>query len=150
MASHSQATSSSSWDQPCSDAHLAQISQWIPDWRELAPFLGLTDVEEQNIIGYPPTSVPVQRMRMLMTWRQKQRTMATYNRLADALRLCNKEILVDRLSELLAKTEQITRGESDCSVLMGAQSKICRSQDIMRDDNNYKVVYMCQFHTTSR
>ena len=110
MASHSQATSSSLWDQPCSDAHLAQISQWIADWREVAPFLGLTDVDERTILGYAPDSVPVQRMRMLRTWRQKQGTMATYTSLADAFRLCNKQALVDCLSELLA-VEQI-RGES--------------------------------------
>ena len=109
MASHSQATSS--WDQPCSDAHLAQISQWIPDWRELAPFLGLTKVEEQNILGYALTSVPAQRMEMLRTWNEKQGRKATYSRLADAFRLCNKQALVDCLSELLA-VEQI-RGESD-------------------------------------
>ena len=115
MASHRQATSSSWWDQPCSYADLAQISQWIPEWRELAPFLELTDVEEQNILGYPPTSVPVQRTRMLMTWRQRQGSMATYSRLADAFISCNKQGLVDRLSELLA-TEEIVRGmrgESD-------------------------------------
>ena len=81
----------------------------------MAPFLELTDVEEQNILGYPPTSVPVQRTRMLMTWRQRQGSMATYSRLADAFISCNKQGLVDRLSELLA-TEEIVRGmrgESD-------------------------------------
>ena len=107
---HHQGTSTlSSWDRPCSDAHLAQISQWIADWREMAPFLGLTRTDEQNILGYAPNSVPAQRTEMLRTWKQSRGAAATYSRLADAFRQCNKQALVDCVFELLAE-DQI-RGE---------------------------------------
>ena len=112
MASHSQATSSSSWDQPCSDAHLAQISQWIPDWRELAPFLGLTDVDERTILGYAPDSVPVQRMGMLRTWSQRHGQAATYNRLADAFWRCGRVDLVERVSQLANQRTSIGEPEN--------------------------------------
>ena len=47
-----------SWDQPCLDSDLVEISQLIHDWREIAPVLGLTQTDEQNILGFAPNSVP--------------------------------------------------------------------------------------------
>ena len=55
---------------PCLDSDLVEISQLIHDWREIAPVLGLTQTDEENIIGYSPNSVPVQRRTMLTTWRK--------------------------------------------------------------------------------
>ena len=39
------ATAKHGWNQPCSDNHLAVISD-IADWRAVSPFLGLTEAEE--------------------------------------------------------------------------------------------------------
>ena len=39
-------------DLPCLDSDLVEISQLIHDWREIAPVLGLTQTDEENIIGY--------------------------------------------------------------------------------------------------
>ena len=68
MAADHQSLSFVSLDLPCLDSDLVEISQLIHDWREIAPVLGLTQTDEENIIGYPPNSVPVQRRTMLTTW----------------------------------------------------------------------------------
>lgn len=85
----------------CSEEHLYQISQLIAEWKEVAPALGLTQQDEVDILGYAPSSVPTQRLHMLRMWRQKNGTAATYQRLADAFRICARQDLVDKISELL-------------------------------------------------
>ena len=94
-----------SWDQPCLDSDLVEISQLIHDWKEIAPVLGLTRTDEENIIGYPPNSLPAQRMAMLWTWRERHGLAATYSRLADAFRQCGRQDLVERVSVLADRRE---------------------------------------------
>ena len=74
------------WNEPCSDSHLVQISKWIPEWKEVAPFLSLSPTDEVDILNYSPHSTQVQRIRMLRTWSQKNGKDATYRRLADAFK----------------------------------------------------------------
>ena len=45
------------WNQPCSEDHLAVISDAIADWRAISPFLGLTEAEEIAKLGSNPHSV---------------------------------------------------------------------------------------------
>ena len=33
------------WNQPCLEEHLAEIATSIVEWREISPFLGLTEAE---------------------------------------------------------------------------------------------------------
>ena len=97
--------SSLSWDQPCSDVHFFEISQLINDWREIAPVLGLTQAEELNIITFAPYSLPVQKIAMLRTWRQRHGPAATYSRLADAFGQCGRQDLVECVSVLVDRRE---------------------------------------------
>ena len=101
-----------SLDLPCLDSDLVEISQLIHDWREIAPVLGLTQTDEENIIGYPPNSVPVQRRTMLTTWRKRLGPAATYSRLANAFRQCGRQELVERVSVLVKRREtSLSTGE---------------------------------------
>ena len=101
------ATSLSAQDWLCSDVHLAKISQQISDWKGMAPFLGLSETDEQDIITSAPNCAPWQRIAMLRKWRQKLGTAATYRNLANAFRQCGRQDLVDFVSHLLVET----RGE---------------------------------------
>ena len=83
----------------CSEQHLAEIALWIVEWKEVSPFLGLTEAEEIEIVG----SVRTQKIAMLRKWKQKQGSKATYKRLCRAFRkggLCD---LVKKVKELLAE-----------------------------------------------
>ena len=99
----SQPENPSLWDEPCFDSHLIQISKWIPEWKEVAPFLKLTSVDEVDIFEYCPRSTQAQRIKMLRTWREKHGKNATYNRLAEAFKDCDRQDLVDKLSEFVTK-----------------------------------------------
>ena len=39
------------WNQLCLEEHLAEIATSITEWREISPFLGLTEAEEHEILG---------------------------------------------------------------------------------------------------
>ena len=67
-------------DQPCLEEHLAEIATSIIKWREISPFLCLTQVEEYEIIeAVPPLSVLEQKIAMLRRWKKKKGIAATYN-----------------------------------------------------------------------
>ena len=73
-------------DAPVSDLHLAQIaSHNIRRWEEVAPFLGLSDAEEEEI-REDYKDYGVQKRKALQRWREKKGSDATYGELRDALR----------------------------------------------------------------
>ena len=93
------------WNQPCADAHLIELSQLIARWREIAPVLGLTETDEEDIKGHYPDSPPAQRIAMLRTWSKIKGSDATYARLATAFQQCNRNDLLEKISELIAAEE---------------------------------------------
>ena len=103
------------WKQHCSEKHLLVISQEIAQWQDIAPFLGLTDVDVADIIVSHPRSLPAQRLAMLKKWNEKLGVKATYKKLARALRSCGRQDLVDKISELL--TEDSSSSSDEAGVL---------------------------------
>ena len=66
-------------DRPCADAHLVKLSQSIAEWRDLSPYLHLSEAEERGILtAFPPATPARQRIDMLRTWKEKLGTNATY------------------------------------------------------------------------
>ena len=72
-------------DAPVSDLHLAQIASRIKSWEEVAPFLALSDVEEEEI-REDYKEYGVQKRKALQRWREKKGSEATYRELRGALR----------------------------------------------------------------
>ena len=72
-------------DAPVSDLHLAQIASNIRSWEEVAPFLALSDAEEEEI-RKDHKEYGVQKRKALQRWREKKGSDATYRELRDALR----------------------------------------------------------------
>ena len=99
----------------CSEQHLAEIALWIVEWREVSPFLGLTEAEEHELVG----SVRSQKIAMLRLWKKKQGSKATYKRLCRAFRKCGLCDLEEKVKELLTE-------KSSCST--------CSSSDEASDE----------------
>ena len=72
-------------DAPVSDLHLTQIAGNIRSWEEVAPFLALSDAEEEEI-RKDYKEYGVQKRKALQRWREKRGSDATYRELRDALR----------------------------------------------------------------
>ena len=105
-----------SLDQLCSDSDLIEISQFNNDWKEIAPFLGLTETDEQNIFSSAHNSLPAQRVVMLKMWRERHGPAATYSRLANAFRLCGRQDLVEHVNVLVDRRETRTSTGEPCSM----------------------------------
>ena len=94
----------SGWNMLCSEEHLAEIALLVTDWREISPFLGLTEAEEHEILGSAPHSVLPQKIAMLRKWKKKRGATATYKRLCTVFKKCGKLDLGLKVQKLLTKS----------------------------------------------
>ena len=97
--------SSWSWNRPCTDEHLRQISLSITDWLGMAPFLHLSSADQENIKAFAPQSIQAQKVQMLERWKQKFGTAATYRKLSESFLQCGRQDLVDIITELTTESE---------------------------------------------
>ena len=93
-------------DQPCTDAHLSLISEWIPDWSTVAPFLSL-QTQEDKVCSHDHSSGFISStqtgMVMLNAWKVRYGPEASYGRLAHGFRQCGRHDLAERVNELQAQ-----------------------------------------------
>ena len=119
------------WNQPCLEEHLAEIAASIVKWREISPFLGITESEEHEILGSAPHSVLEQKIAMLRLWKKKKGKAATYNRLCRVFRKSKQLDLVDEMKEILT--------ESTCNSLVDDQEGLvgARSRGELKSCTDY-------------
>ena len=95
------------WYKPCSEEHLAEIAGFITEWREIAPFFGLTAAEEHEILGaIPPLSVRSQKMSLLRMWKEKKGRAATYDQLSRIFRKCGLIDLEEKVVHILEESKE--------------------------------------------
>ena len=97
------------WQQPCSDEQLVTLSKLVSDWTAIAPHLGLSQIDIEDIIERYPRSAPAQRISMLRKWREEKGAAATYEKLCVVLKTCDRQDLVDKISEMLLTVSGTTR-----------------------------------------
>ena len=88
----------------CSENHLAIIAQSITSWKQLSPFLGLTQQDEDDI-QQDNTRNAERKMAMLRRWREKYGDEATYFRLADAFEALKWRNCISELLDLFQQDE---------------------------------------------
>ena len=85
-------------DETCSSVHIAKISEYIENWKELAPSFGLTPAEEEEI-QMSDCNYKIQKRKMLWKWVRKQGDEATYRelkrRFEEALLVCKVDEFLD-------------------------------------------------------
>ena len=72
-------------DTPVTDVHLAEIAGGLMNWEDVAPFLELSPVEEEEIRRDERT-YKTQKRRALLRWKEKKGMNGTYKELRKALR----------------------------------------------------------------
>ena len=121
-----------SWNQQCSQQHLAEIADSISDWRAVSPYLGLTEAEENAILGASPYSVPAQKIAMLRKWKQKEGAKATYKRLCRVFRKRGSSVLQEKITELLvAESSSSSDEEGEKHAKMGRACKHLKSSVVL-------------------
>ena len=108
--------SSWSWNHPCTDEHLRQISLLITDWPGMAPFLDLSSADQENIKAFAPQSIPAQKVQMLERWKQKFGTAATYRKLTESFLQCGRQDLVDVVTK---QVTELTTAETESETALG-------------------------------
>ena len=88
-------------DSPVSDIHLAHIASHMTEWQEMAPFLDLSSVDENDIVERYPRRPNLQRREALIKWKEINGSKATYRKLMMVFCLQRKLNLADILRTLL-------------------------------------------------
>ena len=123
----------------CSEQHLAEIALWIVEWREVSPFLGLTEAEEHELVG----SVRSQKIAMLRLWKKKKGSKATYKRLCRAFRKCGLCDLEEKVKELLTENSSSSDEASDEITSKSLDTKRSDSDSSHSDNITYlRTLYM--------
>ena len=95
--------------QPCKDRHLCDIALRIKEWRSIAPYLRLTEVDDKEIRTKFPEELRAQNIAMLRRWREKRGKKATYKKLAEVFwkiaNLSLVEVVVDILKNESSSSE---------------------------------------------
>lgn len=100
-------------ERPCTNDNFCNLARDITDWKELAPFLGLNEVDE-NLIEEHSTSPLKRRVQVLRKWKEKctlRGKTASYKELANVFWTLGKADLVEMVGREAAAQERL--GESD-------------------------------------
>ena len=87
--------------QPCSDEHIREISLHVTKWLTIAPWLELSEGDEEAIKAYS-SDPQAQQLKMLRLWKQRFGERATYRGLAGAFSKVGREDLVELIVQLLS------------------------------------------------
>ena len=82
---------------------MSDIASKITEWRELAPYLDLSEVEEKDIVDSYPDHPKLQRREALRKWKESNGSKATYRRLICILCSQGRASTAQSLKELLAQ-----------------------------------------------
>lgn len=99
-----------SLQKPCDDDLLRKVALKLSKWKSLAPYLGLSEVDEENIAS-SYTDVGAQRVKMLRTWRERLGQRATPQALAEAFWEVNRLDLIEEICMLLLQPADAQLGK---------------------------------------
>ena len=88
-------------NKPCSDEHIASISLFLANWQTVAPHLGLTETDEEDVEAEGKKTQD-KRYKTLRRWKDKNLFKATYRVLVDVFLRLGKANLAEKVCRLLA------------------------------------------------
>ena len=88
-------------DSTVSNKHIAELAKSMTKWRELAPFLKLTEAEEEEIVEQHQGDLWLQKRKALQKWKEKNGGEATYRRLIVIFCAQGRADLAETLKSLL-------------------------------------------------
>ena len=87
-------------NKPCSDEHITSISLFLTNWQTVAPLLGLTETDEEDI-EEEGKKTQDKRYKTLRRWKDKNLFKATYRVLVDVFLKLGKANLAEKVCRLL-------------------------------------------------
>ena len=99
-------------NQPCRDDHLSEIALSVTKWKSIAPYLGLTEAEEENVERNCREN-ETQKIGMLRKWKKKYGKRATYRKLGQVFCKLGRVDLVEKVCELLQTDSSSSSSDED-------------------------------------
>ena len=87
-------------NQQCSDKHISDISLFLTNWQSIAPHLGLTEKDEEDL-EQDVKKAQDRRYKALQTWKAKNLFKATYRALVDVLLKIGRADFAEKVCRLL-------------------------------------------------
>lgn len=87
-------------EKQCSDEHITSISLFLANWQTVAPHLGLTETDEEDV-NEDAKRTQDKRYRTLRTWKAKNSFKATYKVLVDVFLKIGRADLAEKVCRLL-------------------------------------------------
>ena len=87
-------------NKPCSDEHITSISLFLTNWQTVAPHLGLTETDEEDI-EEEGKKTQDKRYKTLRRWKNKNLFKATYQVLVDVFLKLSRADLAEKVCQLL-------------------------------------------------
>ena len=103
---------------PITDEHIAVIAEQVTCWQSLAPYLGLTEKDEEEIAEDHKNKYGLQKRQALRLWKERNGSRATYHQLVRVLCGTGHIALAEKVREVL-----LSKG-SDSSPYSTVLSKI--------------------------
>ena len=87
-------------NKPCSDEHIASISLFLTNWQTVAPLLGLSETDEEDV-EEEGKKTQDKRYKTLRRWKNKNLFKATYRVIVDVFLTLGRADLADKVCRLL-------------------------------------------------
>ena len=87
-------------NKPCSDEHITSISLFLGNWQTVAPLLGLTEADKEDI-EEEGKNTQDKRYKTLRRWKDKNLFKGTYEVLVDVFLKLGKADLAEKVCRLL-------------------------------------------------
>ena len=87
-------------NKPCSDEHITSISLFLANWQTVAPHLGLTETDEEDV-EEEGKKTQDKRYKTLRKWKAKNLFKATYRVLVDVFLKLSRADLAEKVCRLL-------------------------------------------------
>lgn len=115
LKSYLKGTTREELKQRCQDKHLAEIALRDFNWRLLAPILGISETEEEEIEQNCSENVEEQKIRFFRKWKQMHGRKATYWRLCKAFFKVDNIKLVEKVREIITRPNSSSEDSFDSS-----------------------------------
>ena len=111
-------------NKPCSDEHITSISLFLTNWQTVAPLLGLSETDEEDV-EEEGKKTQDKRYKILRKWKAKNLFKATYRVIVDVFLTLGTADLADKVCRLLVDegTYKLVKLFNNHDIMLGKKAK---------------------------
>ena len=104
-------------NKPCSDEHITSISLFLTNWQTVAPLLGLSETDEEDV-EEEGKKTQDKRYKTLRRWKNKNLFKATYRVLVDVFLRLGQADLAEKVCRLLVDEGTYKISTDFCNLIL--------------------------------